>query len=1155
MVQDLRNNWSENLETTLLDMENITRNPLTRESADTFIRYLNSYPSLNEDFRTQELIETFTRQLESIQAAWAQEKISALSEFRNTRSAFAGNIVSAWTPPSEDQEEETNLETHATLSKSEYTKLAQDVIQFTPESEIKNNRNIFLFQKYFAQTDLGSEISVDGVGGPQTLAAISYDSRATSIFLRELGFKGLDGGTLNIRNTFTADITAAIQSAFWVRITSQVETPEVAVTPRVEVAPAVQRTLAEEIIGVPLTAEKIRAYQVEHNIGADGILGNETYFEMRAGELVVGLTGNIENLETQEALLQVLQYWNPAGINYAKLLPEIGHFREQEKNNAQYAAFFRKLDAIMQNPASNPHTPALEEQATRPNSAGGSLLWDIPKLIEGEITPQEYLQRNKGTWILIGIAAFIFFGDKIPGIDKIPGMWSWFGRIAWLFGGAVLWGGDLLKYGLEKAGEGIGVGREWLVDQANQTWSSPEERIRASRNAEGSPLQRIFPEADFFDAVQAKFREDETLGYIRISDIPSLIASIESGTNIPAYIENLRINGQALTKEQLIGYLSSLKKAATWKEITYISDLYSIDENYGTLGSIALGTLAVTALIAGAPVIATLWAVWAAGAYMGNDYINTLVESLTSSKENIEISNIIATIWDPELAGRISTLYQSDASLEEKIQQLWIFANENASYTESIKKIIDNLIALDTKFIEMIVENRSINLVLEETIRLSATEISGMKGEIQNKISYIEAHVWDDTLKQELIQRLSLVADKIEALLATRISEEETQRREDIRAKVSTLQSDITARRANIDALNSDRERLLWERSTATAERIWEIERELSEIPTKIAALEAEILTLEWTLSTAKQEAAEVSVLEWRVLTENILAYLSGSLESAIQIQWAIEAITRNIESIKNFKNQIQILEESIALAPTSSEKNEISRNIENINALYAQLQTRLDQDIAARTNIATISWFDFENVESKASLERLLSLTENTQIWEVFSLTNGDNINEAYKNELISQIWVIENSFVNPENKNIENLKSIVAKRAQLTAIYWELFWESYDEARFQEIINSKKTSLLLLPYNQIFLRENIGVENVVNRYFSQLSPENKSVIQIEFSTQNTLWNILTLLEAFSQAQAYRLADNTEVVIDETTRTESRELSTVLQWEINFLS
>lgn len=89
MVQNSNNTQ---LESTLVEMEQITLRPLTQESADAFMQYLNSHVSIKDDPRTSELIETFERQLQQIQASWAQEKLRAINEVRLARTELAGSV-------------------------------------------------------------------------------------------------------------------------------------------------------------------------------------------------------------------------------------------------------------------------------------------------------------------------------------------------------------------------------------------------------------------------------------------------------------------------------------------------------------------------------------------------------------------------------------------------------------------------------------------------------------------------------------------------------------------------------------------------------------------------------------------------------------------------------------------------------------------------------------------------------------------------------------------------------------------------------------------------------------------------------------------------------------------------------------------------------
>lgn len=251
--------------------------------------------------------------------------------------------------------------------------------------------------------------------------------------------------------------------------------------------------LAYEQIGKPLTTKKIQAYQVQHNISIDTKnirVWAETYGEMYAKVIEKKLRDDMAHgfisKELQWEILTLFWYANLQWKNISgALLPYIYLIQREAKDSYKkdrfeiiYWDFFKILEWKVRKYSEDPNNieQAVKKFETK-NKSGGSLWWDLVKVFKQEMEVKELFDRNKWTALIAGIAAFIFFGNKIPGFEKIPWMGSWFGRIAWLIGWAMLGGGELIKYWIEKVWDGISAWNAYVRSpeakghyQAGEDW-------------------------------------------------------------------------------------------------------------------------------------------------------------------------------------------------------------------------------------------------------------------------------------------------------------------------------------------------------------------------------------------------------------------------------------------------------------------------------------------------------------------------------------------------------------------------------------------------------------------------------------------------------------------------------------------------------------
>ncbi|MBS9775411.1 hypothetical protein KGV52_01715 [Candidatus Gracilibacteria bacterium] len=196
---------------------------------------------------------------------------------------------------------------------------------------------------------------------------------------------------------------------------------------------------------------KIKEYQKNHNLGVDGKIGKEVYIEMRAGEVLRQAKVNIEtagiSAKTQENILFVLKNGNVQGSNYLKMMMFINEFKQKPTGKQDYTAFFGEIEKNAKNPTGNTGIPSQKEvvkDLNKKNASGSSPLGDIPKLMDGTITGEEYWERNKGALGIGAVMGLLFFGDKVPPFSKLPGFGGFWGRLGWLTVGIIGGGGELL---------------------------------------------------------------------------------------------------------------------------------------------------------------------------------------------------------------------------------------------------------------------------------------------------------------------------------------------------------------------------------------------------------------------------------------------------------------------------------------------------------------------------------------------------------------------------------------------------------------------------------------------------------------------------------------------------------------------------------------
>lgn len=142
----------------------------------------------------------------------ADEKERALEALNEARSLSAQDLRRLREALSQEVSVETRERRE--FSDEEIRDAAEYTIQRADTLPIQGDREVYLFQYFFNQTDISADIWVDGEAGPETKRTIVNNIRATQIFLRELD----EDSAIILNGTLDATTVAAIREQFGISI-------------------------------------------------------------------------------------------------------------------------------------------------------------------------------------------------------------------------------------------------------------------------------------------------------------------------------------------------------------------------------------------------------------------------------------------------------------------------------------------------------------------------------------------------------------------------------------------------------------------------------------------------------------------------------------------------------------------------------------------------------------------------------------------------------------------------------------------------------------------------------------------------------------------------------------------------------------------------
>ncbi len=474
----------------------LTYGDVTQENAQKFLDHINNhFPNWweqNEPVRV--MVLDYQLKVQDTNEFWTTDFINQLNASKNARWALATSLTyqtksNIWVSSTSESVWNSSEYTYIwntvdKISDSEYKRM----FEYASDTElaINWNRNLFIYQVYINNLNNWISVGVDGQIWAESREAMQKDVFATQYFLRILEAKGKDGEIIKVdwdfgQNTrfainsiFANDLEVTEQETVLPVVLSSVNRPNFA---KLGITEAEKNDLTIKIIPAPQDIAAIKKYQSEHSLIDDGVIGAETYLEMDADRIVWLLRVNkTERIyQNKEEIIRIFENGNPLGHSFRALKGEILSFKETfDDSNGRFTGFFNELQRIfVDHPESNPYVDAMKQQAQAsfddPYIDSDGFLWDIPKLISGEITPKQYIDKYKWPAAIIFFFAYVFFGSKIPGMKDLPGSGSFLTRLP--LAGLFLAGGGfkLLDAGVDKAMDGVGsINRYIRSDKAQK---------------------------------------------------------------------------------------------------------------------------------------------------------------------------------------------------------------------------------------------------------------------------------------------------------------------------------------------------------------------------------------------------------------------------------------------------------------------------------------------------------------------------------------------------------------------------------------------------------------------------------------------------------------------------------------------------------------
>lgn len=927
------------------------------------------------------------------------------------------------------------------------------------------------------------------------------------------------------------------------------------------VTPTQARALWEKEVGTALTSDSIKTYQASHNIEAsktpDGIIWKLTYSEIKAGEVLKLAQDRIDELwisvGTLTAISEVLKNADPEGTNATLLRMQLRQFHTDHKDDAdfeaRYGTFYVEFDELEttyeNSEAGRVMRATLEDEdafneatGERPEPGDGRSFYR--RFMDGDIDGDDIKRMTTNPLLLVFVWAMFLFKmwpAKLYSNGYTDSFWKRAIALWWLVWAAKEWSvqdaiGDLFS---SETAQSIETGVRSRVETAgNGGRTTVRDAIRWAAAEEWSALNGIFPDAEQLSGLQDKFMEDTTLGHIQISEIPSIIATLEAWDDIPSYLQNIAIWGETISNQQLIALLTGIKEASSWTDYTYIKEALEYEDSsllekgakildeYWIDHKLVIGGLVVW--LSTITIIPTmLWvAVWTA---VGGVGMYEMIENYY--KENPEAIELITTLStnitqlkNPELEWAIIDLISSWKNLWEIITELQRYGESFPDHADTIKSIIDSLAASTISWGAAVFESK-------------IDDITSLEG-----VSWLISAIWDF---RDVVNSSVTNADEKTRLLwviswfETRLQEKRTQIEEKaeesrvsgIEIRISDTEATIRLATANIEAYEWEIAQLETDLWTADAIRLAEIPWEIAAKRTQLEEARATLAQANADLATAQWELAQVEVQSLADDIQTDLNYFNETFAPAVEAQWITNAVRFNIDTLIAKQNSIEENREAILAAPDSPEKTQRLAELTQLESLIEGIKTQYISESAGVSTTLTqgdIVDHDFSTVADISEISWGSNSTEAAKVAEFvwITLQNPEDIKALYKTEIERQLaWKIE-AINTADVTNLAALKPLIDAAISSEADYIRLFPQDSYVSQVEVAKEASEERLAASDYETITLPNNTPLKSRVDTYKENLSIEERTMLEAALADNKKLLDLLTVLYAVSQRQNF---------------------------------
>ena len=843
------------------------------------------------------------------------------------------------------------------------------------------------------------------------------------------------------------------------------------------VSVAQAESLAQQIIWNPLTAKDITDWQAWQMIDSDGVIGIQSYLEMRAWEINDWLRSWIESFESLSDRIpdikQILEFGQKTGIHLIAMRVLLEWFKSMHSENPgfenRYQEFYdwyeewentyneseqaqedeqRLIDALWAEnlPWNTPETPAQREERE-----------SIYRLIQSG-RPEEAMNRvlRSGVWIashplVLIFVAWLFLFWKFGASSRFTNA---FWKRALI---VAAWVANLDSF-RDMRDDAVGLYNRSILPRRNSEWA--RENLYRNWEQEDSEFQQLFSTRQSLEDVQEKFREDSALRFIRISDIPRYIETINSWnlSNLPEFMQNITLRWQNMTAEQLRVFLSHLHAASQWTSYTYIYQI--LDEptwvirtvREGVSGTNAeggdiwlssaatvggVGLMVVWAVLWWKAIVITWGLLWAWGIISNmlwydisvDDAYNMIVNSERWRRSMSQLEEALSAFseWSDVRLRINEALNRQDWTTLESLRNLQASSPE---YSEQIQAVILALARIEITSIKEIL-NISSDQWDEDTSETSIRrDISSIR-EMIGGLSGFRVSLSDIPWHEEVLQELNQLIIDLEGIIRQ-------QERQDILTQPQAIQDQIRNIEAQIAShtTNLERERSRLRASIDINEQAnlrWRIE----DLETTIATLRGQISELESGLPETNRVRSELIASEWIIFITNLIRTLPDDIDN-LDISW-LESLLVNYEEPR-WRIDSDIRESQYTNTETQDRLRELAITF---NSSIQAIETRLNL---------------LRETEEAARQERVRQAEEARRAQNRAAL-------EVYEGELqeISD-WLSDFDFF--ADDSLERLQQIFSDEAferntQMISDWWRIKLQDIEEMYIERIISIRDTSL----------------------------------------------------------------------------------------------